>query len=164
VEKTEDIIDDSISEIRNVAHNLMPKGLSTKGLISTLRDYFEELGNLYGKAINFSHSIQSIVDPELQLHIYRIICELVLNAARHSTATRIAVSIKSNSQLISADVEDNGEGFTGIEPRKSFGLEGVRSRVEYLGGRVQINSPAGEGVAIHFEIPLQSHEAKVQSF
>ncbi|MEO6639009.1 MAG: 7TM diverse intracellular signaling domain-containing protein, partial [Ginsengibacter sp.] len=71
VHKTESIIDDSISEIRNVAHNLMPKSLTSNGLIKTLREYFEELEQLYSKKIIFNHEVQSILQPDLQMNLYR---------------------------------------------------------------------------------------------
>ncbi|CAN5629845.1 hypothetical protein BH11BAC3_BH11BAC3_07960 [soil metagenome] len=57
VGKTESIIDDSIAEIRNVAHNLMPKGLSSNGLVNTLNEYFESIEQLYKKRHHFSSHI-----------------------------------------------------------------------------------------------------------
>src|SRR6185312_12168259 len=95
VEKTEEIIDDSIIEIRNVAHNLMPKSLSSKGLINTLHDYFADVEQLYNKRIIFNHDVQSIFEPELQINIYRVISELLLNAAKHSNAKIITISVRA---------------------------------------------------------------------
>lgn len=156
VEKTEAIIDDSITEIRNVAHNLMPKGLSSKGLINTLEDYFENIQQLYSKKLLFNHQVHSIFEPELQINIYRIICELVLNAARHSNAEIIKVCIMADQQIVSINIADNGQGFPCKQNgnKKSLGIQSAESRVNYLKGTFSLVSEAGQGTTVHIEISL----------
>jgi signal transduction histidine kinase len=156
VRKTENIIDDSIIEIRNVAHNLMPKNLSSKGLINTMSDYFEDMEQLYGKKIIFNHDVQSIFDPDLQMNIYRIICELVMNAAKHSDADVITVSLYSGSDRLTVFVKDNGHGFEVKHNgnKKSLGIQSAESRVQYLMGKFKLQSAPGKGSAINIEIPL----------
>jgi signal transduction histidine kinase len=156
VQKTETIIDDSIVEIRNVAHNLMPKSLSSKGLINTLSGYFEDIEQLYSKTIVFSHNVQSIFEPELQMNIYRIISELVLNAAKHSHAKIINVSIQSDARIVFIAIDDNGQGFECKEKgiRKSLGIQSAESRIHYLKGKFCLQSEPGKGTTVHIEIPL----------
>jgi signal transduction histidine kinase len=156
VRKTENIIDDSIIEIRNVAHNLMPKNLSSKGLINTMSDYFEDMEQLYGKKIIFNHDVQSIFDPDLQMNLYRIICELVMNAAKHSDADVITVSLYSGSDRLTVFVKDNGHGFEVKHNgnKKSLGIQSAESRVQYLMGKFKLQSAPGKGSAINIEIPL----------
>lgn len=154
VAKTESIIDDSIAEIRNIAHNLMPKGLSSNGLTGTLNDYFEGIQQLYNKTIVFNHQVQSILNPELQTNVYRIICELVLNAARHSNALVITVRILANENLVSIRVHDDGQGFQPKSNNKSLGLQNAESRVLYLKGKFTLTSEPGKGAGIEMEIPL----------
>jgi signal transduction histidine kinase len=156
VQSTETIIDDSISEIRAISHNLMPKNLSSKGLINTLSDYFKDLQLLYNKPITFEHSIQSIVEPELEINIYRIICELTLNGAKHSNATLIKVSIHTESNSIYICVNDNGQGFqiNGSIHKNALGLQNAESRVQYLNGEFNLTSEIGKGTAVNIKIPL----------
>ena len=156
VDKTEGIIDDSIAEIRNVAHNLMPKGLSANGLINTLNQYFESISQLYNKKLLFHHQIDATMSPELQTNLYRIICELVLNAARHSKAELINVSIKNSNKMITVSIDDNGQGFI---PRlngqvKTLGLQSAQSRVLYMKGTFNLQSEKGKGTLIDIAIPL----------
>lgn len=163
--KTETIIDDSIAEIRNVAHNLMPKSLSSNGLINTLNEYFNNIQQLHKKIIVFDHNIHSILNPELQINVYRIICELVLNAARHSNARLITVLITADVQIISIIINDDGQGFQskhGVH-KKSLGLQNAESRVLYLKGKFELKTNPGEGTSINMAIPLQFYEAKVDS-
>ena len=156
MQKTEDIIDDSIIEIRNVAHNLMPKNLSSNGLINTLSGYFDDMQQLYGKKILFNHDVQSIFEPELQMNIYRIISELVMNAAKHSDAEIITVCLYSESKLLSIFIQDNGQGFDlkHNENKKSLGIQSAESRVHFLKGNLSLQSEVGKGTKVNIEIPL----------
>ncbi len=156
VQQTENIIDDSILEIRNVAHNLMPKNLSSNGLINTLSGYFEDMEQLYGKKIIFNHDVQSIFEPELQMNIYRIISELVMNAAKHSDAYTITVCINSDARLLSIYIHDDGQGFEVKHNgnKKSLGIQSAESRVRYLKGKFSLKSEPGKGTRVNIEIPL----------
>ena len=166
VVKTEGIIDDSIAEIRNVAHNLMPKGLSSNGLISTLKEYLDSIQQLYNKEIDFKHQVQSILSTELQTNLYRIICELVLNAARHSKASLINVEIKATTDSVIVNIADNGKGFqqAGGDQKNSLGLQSAESRVLYLKGKFLLQSEKDKGTTISIEIPLQFDESHINSF
>lgn len=166
VAKTESIIDDSIAEIRNVAHNLMPKGLSANGLINTLTEYFDGIQQLYNKVIVFNHHIHTVLNPDLQINVYRIICELVLNAAKHSNAGTITVSIKADEKRVSFSINDDGKGF---EPKTensttSIGLQNTESRILYLKGKYCLTTRPGKGTVINMEIPLQLYEPQVNGF
>jgi len=154
VQKTEDIIDNSIQEIRDIAHNLMPKGITSKGLINALKDYFESMETLYNKSIIFDHDVQSIFQPELQINIYRIICELVLNATKHSNACKINVSLKAGDKMIDVSVFDDGQGFRADKQKNSLGLQSAESRVNYLKGKFSLKSEQGKGTTINIEVPL----------
>lgn len=156
IEKTESIIDDSITEIRSVAHNLMPKNLESNGLIHSLEDYFRNVQQLYGKQLSFTHEVYSIFKPEIQANIYYIISELVLNAAKHSNAELINVSVKSEPRSIYIEVLDNGQGFPvkQIRDHHSFGIQSAESRTNYLKGNFSLKSSAGKGTVVNIKIPL----------
>jgi len=156
VQKTENIIDDSIIEIRNVAHNLMPKNITSNGLINTLSDYFQDMEQLYSKKIYFNHDVQSVFESDLQMNIYRIISELVLNAAKHSDADMITVCIFSEPGMVSIFIQDNGQGFE-VKPngnKNSLGIQSAESRVHYLKGNFMLKSEQAKGTKINIEIPL----------
>ena len=166
VAKTESIIDDSIAEIRNVAHNLMPKGLSANGLINTLTEYFDGIQQLYNKVIVFNHHIHAALYPDLQINVYRIICELVLNAAKHSNAGIITVKIKADENCVSFSINDDGKGFKpkAKNSTTSLGLQNTESRILYLKGKYSLITKPGKGTVIKMEIPLQLYEPQVNGF
>lgn len=157
IEKTESIIDDSITEIRNVAHNLMPKNLESNGLIHSLEDYFQNVQQLYGKQLYFSHEVYALFKPEIQANIYFIISELVLNAAKHSNAELIDVSVKTEAKAVLIRVLDNGQGFPVeqiLHHHHSFGIQSAESRTNFLKGKFSIKSSAGNGTVVNIKIPL----------
>ena len=156
IQKTESIIDGSIVEIRNVAHNLMPKKLESNGLIHSLEDYFRDVQQLYGKQLSFTHEVYALFKPEIQANIYFIISELVLNAAKHSNAELINVSVKTELQAVSIKVLDNGQGFPvkQIMNHHSFGIQSAENRTNYLNGKFSLKSSAGKGTVVNIQIPL----------
>lgn len=164
--KTEAIIDDSIAEIHNVALNLMPKGFAANGLVNTLNEYFENIRQLYEKQIDFRHEIISVLNPDLQIHLYRILCELVLNAARHSCGVEILIHIIADEKIVVLNIHDNG---IGIQQKlnghsNGLGLQNAESRVLLLRGKMNVQSMHGKGTHIDIEIPLQFHQPKMNSF
>ena len=160
ITKTENIIDDSISEIRSVAHNLVPKGLESKGLILSLMEYFEDIREVYQKSIIFSHQIDATVDAVLQMNIYRIVCELVLNAAKHSDAALINILLKTEANSVTISIKDDGQGFDPEQKgeQQSLGLQSVESRVQYSRGKFALKSAKGRGTEIDILVPLQLNE------
>lgn len=153
VQKTESIIDEAISEMRNIAHRLMPKGLSTKGLIALLSDYFVNLKTVYHLNIHFDHNINVSLNHELQMNLYRIISELSLNTAKHSEAQNLFVTVKTEANQTTVIIKDNGKGFSPAEKDTSaLGLKNVKSRVEYLSGKMGLES-SDKGTTVEIWIP-----------
>ena len=153
--KTESIIDDSITEIRNISHRLMPKSLSSKGLINLLSDYFTDLEAIHPISIAFKHEINKALTEEVQLNLYRIISELVLNAIKHSCSKTICISVKTTKHAILISIEDNGKGFDPSKKTSSLGIKNVESRVNYLKGTMNITSSADKGTSIEISIPYE---------
>jgi signal transduction histidine kinase len=78
--------------------------------------------------------------------------EALANVTKYAAASRIAVSVTSDQNLIRVQIEDDGVG--GADPTKGSGLRGLADRVETLGGTLRVESPSGQGTSIIAEIPL----------
>jgi signal transduction histidine kinase len=153
--RTETIIDDSLAEIRTISHQLLPKGLTARGLIQLLSDYFGDLEPVYATRIVFDHAVAVSLPEEVQLHVYRMICELVLNAARHGQAKKINVTLQTSAAQCYLRICDNGKGFHLSSHRSSLlGLTSMQRRVNYMKGTFQIDSRADSGTDIQIYIPL----------
>ena len=102
------------------------------------------------------NDVQSVFEPELQMNVYRITSELVLNAAKHSEGQEISVSIESKKQILSVNIRDNGQGFNLKHNgnKNSLGIQSAESRVNYLKGKFRLQSQPGAGSTVNIEIPL----------
>lgn len=152
-------LDSSVSELRRVARNLMPESLLNFGLEIALKDLceFYMKDGLY---IDFQPiNIQKDLPLNLQVNIYRIVQELLANAVKHSNADNILVQCSQNGNEFYITVEDNGKGFTEDEMKKvkSLGLKNLQNRVDFLKGKMEIQTAQNQGTSVNIE--LNTHVA-----
>ncbi|MCG7280887.1 sensor histidine kinase [Chryseobacterium taklimakanense] len=147
-------LDSSVSELRRVARNLMPESLLNFGLEIALKDlcefYMKDGLTIDFQAIN----IQKNLPLNLQVNIYRIVQELLNNAVKHSNADNVLVQCSQNAEEFYITVEDNGKGITESEMSKvkSLGLKNLQNRVDFLKGKMEIQSIQNEGTTINIEV------------
>jgi signal transduction histidine kinase len=107
----------------------------------------------------FEHdpSIEDI-SPDISIALFRIFQETLANITKHAQANEVVVLMHDRDGIIELKVLDNGRGFTEADRAKprSFGLRGIRERVEYFGGRVKIESALGQGTQIGVYIPREA--------
>ena len=148
--KAVDMLDDSIQELRRVAHHMMPESLIRFGLKVSLSDFCDAIPNTdfhyYGN--------EERLDSKLEILLYRSVHELVNNALKHAEAERIDVQIIQESDRISLVVQDDGKGFDTEAEHDGMGLDNIRKRVESYGGEMFVSSSKGKGTEIHIELDL----------
>lgn len=146
-------LDNSVKELRHIAHNLMPESLIRSGLEVALRDLCETLGNGHTKVELQMMNIGDIA-KQTQLIIYRIIQELLANVLKHAKASEVFVQCSQSENIFYITVEDDGVGIDRQtpSPSKGIGLENIRRRVEFLNGRLEIDSTPGRGTIVNIEI------------
>ncbi len=146
-------LDNSVGELRHVARNLMPESLLNFGLETALNDlcdfYIRKDLDIDFQPIN----IEKKLPLNIQLNIYRIIQELLANAVKHSGASNILLQCSQDEENFFITIEDNGKGFekNSTEKTKSLGLRNLKNRVDYLKGKMEINSDH-EGTTINIEL------------
>ena len=103
-------------------------------------------------------NINNLREPEdldVQLNIYRIVQELLNNAAKHSQASHINLILVNIKEVLVIHYEDNGGG-TGVDTvfskESSMGLSGIRERVALLNGTMKIDTNPGDGFKVIIEI------------
>ncbi len=146
-------LDNSVSELRHVARNLMPESLLNFGLETALLDLCE-FYNRKNLEIDFQAiDIDKGLPLNIQLNIYRIVQELLANAIKHAEASSILLQCSQSGENFLITIEDNGKGFDkNIEnTTKSMGLRNLKNRVNYLKGKMEINSD-DQGTAINIEL------------
>lgn len=147
-------LDESISEMRRVAHNMMPEALMKLGLQQALQDYCDGLSESQSFKINGEfYGLEKRMESSVEIVVYRIVQELLNNVVKHSGAAIILVQVMKHDQNLTITVEDNGKGFNKEEVQlmKGTGLKNIQSRVDYLKGQLDIKSTPGKGTSVHID-------------
>lgn len=148
-------LDESIGEMRRVAHNMMPESLVRSGLKQAILDYCTSLSENQKFTINCElHGIDEKLNGSTEVILYRIVQELVNNAVKHAEATEILVQIlRHENGHFSITVEDNGKGFDVEKTNfmQSAGMRNMQSRINYLRGTMDVKSAPGKGTSIFIE-------------
>jgi len=156
-ERSLNMLDNSIHELKRVAHNLMPETLVKFGLAAALKDFtdFINQSNVL-KAIFQQVGKEQRLTSSNELALYRLANELINNALRHAAATELIIQLHYENNSVTLTVQDNGKGFDPVilKHTKGSGWPNIRSRVEYLGGVMDIDAKPGEGSAITIRIPI----------
>lgn len=156
-----DKLDESISEMRRVAHNMMPETLLHFGLPKALQDYTEGLMQQQAFTIECTFKgLEQRMSQSTEVMIYRMVQELINNAVKHSGASNILVQvIRHSNRQLNITVEDNGKGFNPEQIKQNAaGLRSVKSRVEYLNGKMDLQSEPGKGTSVYIECDLKEDE------
>jgi len=160
-ERSIDMLDSSIKEMRRVAHNMMPEILIKYGLDTALKEFCGEIDRSGVIHVNYqSVGMQKAeIEQTTAVTIYRIVQELVNNTIKHAQAKNVLVQLHQSAQenLLAVTIEDDGKGFdTGIldRPGGGIGWQSIKNRVEFLKGKVDIQSSAGKGTSVMIEISI----------
>ncbi|MCY7290734.1 MAG: sensor histidine kinase [Ferruginibacter sp.] len=155
-ERSMDMLDSSIKEMRRVAHNMMPEALVKFGLDTALKDFCNEIQQSGALYISYqSIGLENLkITQTIEITVYRIVQELVNNIMKHAAAKNAIVQVTKTNDRLSVTVEDDGGGFdTGILNKvKGIGWSSIQNRVEFLKGKLDVDSQSEKGTSVHIEI------------
>ena len=100
-----------------------------------------------------------MLDPDIQLVIYRVSQEAIGNAVRHSDAKAIRVTLARHGDRFELVVSDDGSGFTFEQATSGLGLGGMRERAILVGGDIDIESRTGHGTTVRLSVPVRERSA-----
>jgi two-component system sensor histidine kinase UhpB len=152
-----DMIDSSVESVQKISSKLRPGILDELGLIAAIEwqaEEFEKLTNIKFSLVLPKDEIK--LESNKTTAIFRIFQEALTNIARHSEATKVAVSLFFHQSNIYMEIQDNGRGITQeqIKDFKSLGIHGMIERAMVFGGQVSIEGFAGNGTIVKVEIPF----------
>jgi two-component system NarL family sensor kinase len=155
-ERSMDMLDSSIREMRRVAHNMMPEALVRFGLDTALNDFCNDINQSGALKINYqSIGMEGVsIDQTTAITLYRIVQELINNTMKHAKATTAIVQLTKSGGQLSVTVEDDGKGFdiNLLKTNKGIGWTNIQNRVEFLKGKLDIRSKDGEGTSVQIEL------------
>ncbi|UYQ97588.1 two-component sensor histidine kinase DegS [Bacillus velezensis] len=152
----------ALYEVRRIIYDLRPMALDDLGLIPTLRKYLYTTEEYNGKVkIHFQcigDTENKRLAPQFEVALFRLAQEAVTNALKHSETEEITVKVEVTADFVVLIIKDNGKGFDIKDAKqkknKSFGLLGMKERVDLLEGTITIDSKIGLGTFIMIKVPL----------
>ncbi len=155
-EHTIQLIDNAYDEVRKISHNLSSGTLTNFGLLAALKDLRESLeeGTSFTVVIRSFGLESSRLDTLAEIHIFRVIQELITNVIKHSSANTIQIDLNLFENNLNIIFNDNGTGFDPGLKSRGLGLKNVRSRIERLNGELSIDSNLGNGSTFIINIPI----------
>ena len=159
VGKTEKLIDTACDEVRRISHDMMPSVLLEHGFLEAIKDLVEELKTEHELLIRYEVKGTPNLDDATTLNVYRIIQEILQNAVKHAHANIIELDITCTSELLAISITDDGVGFDPTRIQSDgIGLKNIRSRVNYLNGKLSFDSHDQKGCQYKIHIPLPKME------
>lgn len=137
----------TIDELRELAHGKHPAMLTEQGLAAAILDLADRSGVTTEDLAVPSHRLSRTAEATA----YYVIAEAVANAQKHARPTAIQVAARSSGGVLRIEVRDDGVG--GAIGTPESGIEGLRDRVEALGGTFELYSPIGRGTTVTARIP-----------
>ncbi len=143
------VIDEAIRTLREISNNLSPHVLSDFGLKRAVQTFIKRSAATSVVNIDFTTNInQSRYDTDVEVIFYRVICEFINNSLKHSACSEIKLSLQRNNAELRLDYSDNGRGFNPSSMMDcGMGLSNISSRINSLGGELNIESKAGRGMS-----------------
>ena len=156
ISKTKELASESIKEVRNISHSLMPSLLVKSGLQAALTELTEQI-NVGKLKVELDNVISIKLNPEAEVNIYRIIQESINNILKHSDASNAKIKLEQQDQNLLLVISDDGKGFdsTNLSAISGNGLNNICSRVDFMKGKINISSNSKTGTSFTIQIPLK---------
>jgi ligand-binding sensor domain-containing protein/signal transduction histidine kinase len=147
------LLDDAISELRNILFNLSPKTLDENGLEAAIKDLSGNIERITKLSIETNIDNSLITGKAVQYAIYRICQELINNTLKYSEATKVYISLVNREDELVFLYEDNGKGFLMEEVQAGYGLTNIKTHAQAIYSEITIDTSPGKGVAVTLTIP-----------
>lgn len=143
----------TLDSSRKIAHDLMPPVLDKFGLKAALQELFEDFTKSTSVQIHYEIEKWPYLSKTNELHIFRIVQELINNSVRHGKANRLVIRTKEASGGFSIHYHDNGAGFKIDDKKTGIGLQNIKSRVGILKGKLHMESSPETGSTFIIHLP-----------
>lgn len=148
IDNTTYVINEAIRSLREISNNLSPHVLNDFGLARGIQNFIDKSAAMHDVKIRFTTNLRSErFDTDVEVILYRVICELINNSLKHAACSAINLSLSQNGTELTLDYTDNGRGFNPEAMLDcGMGLSNIDSRINSLGGTFDIVSSKGKGM------------------
>ena len=163
IQQIRDDLTEGFNLVHDMAKNLRPSMLDEVGLINTVKQYAADVAknNPAIKIDFYPINLEDCrLDKNIEVNIYRIIQESVLNVIRHACADSVTIILERYEGKIRGIIEDNGAGFgcCGEDDYEHLGIDGMKERAKLFGGELTVESEKNLGTVVKFYIPDINNE------
>ncbi|MBD2699961.1 histidine kinase [Spirosoma sp. BT702] len=155
------LINDTISDVRNLLRKLNPQTLEQHGYVATVEELFSRINasGIISALFTYDEITESAdrFPADTEVMLYRITQELVNNSLKHATPKCIDLKMRQQPGRIILAYTDDGSGFNYEQAKKSatgLGISNIESRVALLNGQISWQSKPGQGVLVSIEVPV----------
>ena len=153
------MLNEVIALKRRITEDLRPSTLGHLGLKTTLAILVRDFGERSGVQVHCELEDVTL-DASAELALYRLVQEAINNITKHARASNVWVTLGQDERVVTLGIRDDGTGFDIAAPqRSSYGLVGMRFRVDAEGGHMTLRSSPGKGTAIHVRLPRAATDA-----
>lgn len=154
------VIDEAIRSLREISNNLSPLVLNNFGLSQGIKNFVNRLASMQDAPIRFTTTLgDRRYDSNVEVIIYRVVCELINNSLKHAQCSEIVLSLREESGLLVLDYRDNGKGFVLRDVEDlGMGLSNIRSRISSVRGKFSIHSRPGEGMSVRVSVSVNGSD------
>lgn len=151
---------ETVMVLDEIVWAMNPRHDSLASLVSYLSIYadrFLGLANIAWRLDNAAGTANPIVDSRSRHQLFLAFKEALTNVVRHAGATEVLLSVRAENGELLLNISDNGRGFSPTAPAPSEAMDGIanmRTRIEKLGGRFEINGDPNHGATVRFSVPL----------
>ncbi|WP_406638888.1 sensor histidine kinase [Amycolatopsis sp. WGS_07] len=144
---------ENLAEARAMVAALAPSDLATGSLPEAVRRQADRLAEEIGVPVEYEVDDLPTLPTAVEVVLLRAAQEALSNVRKHSGATLVRVRLSAVDGAIRLRVEDNGCGFTPDSDGAGFGLRGMRSRAEQVGGTLEVRTGENGGTELELEVP-----------
>jgi signal transduction histidine kinase len=158
VENTELVIDEAIKSLKEISDNLSPHILNNFGLVRALTNFTNKINIAKAIRIRLESNLKDErFDSNVEVVLYRVVCELINNTIKHAHAKKIDISMNREGEYISIVYKDDGKGFDvkqviGQPTNGGMGFSNIYSRINSLKGEINIESEQKRGTLVTLKV------------
>jgi len=157
LDKTGGYLDEIIGSLRRISHDLLPNTLERKGLVEAIREFINQVNTKQSVNIQLFIVKEISIPKEKEIHIFRMIQEIVHNTIKHAGANMLQIGFSEEGVHLLCLTKDDGKGFDkekALAGSHGLGLRSLESRCEILNGVLTLDSAPGVGTNYFIKIPM----------
>lgn len=154
------VVGDTVETTRRISHDLLPPTLEKFGLATAIAELTDQLDQVDGPTLQVEREGErpAQIDPLIELNLFRVLQELLSNTLKYARAERVSIRLIQSPEKLILHYRDDGQGFApqAFDNRRGMGMQNIQSRLQMIGGQMDLQSAPGQGVQVQLEVGYRS--------